>query len=75
MTYRSDFAGARKKYEELGQFDYDGETYVDDIGEKIGELSGSKYIYKGQFKEKSKIADGVGICVWDSGDTFKCLLI
>ena len=57
-------------YNDLGQYDYNGETYIDDIEDKVGKIDWSKYYYVGQFKNNSKIPDGIGITVWNSGDTF-----
>ena len=58
---RSDFVKTRNLYFLLGQYDYSNENYTEGIGEKTGSLDGSKIIYFGQFKNKSKIADGIGI--------------
>ena len=60
----------RTKYEEIGQFDYANENYTDDLKEKVGKSkSGIKWIYVGQFKAGTNIKDGIGITVWESGDT------
>ena len=34
-------------------------------------MNGSKYIYIGQFKAKTKKPQGVGIWVWDTGDIYE----
>ena len=55
------FAKSRKRYSELGQYGYEGETYTEDIGEKIDiNDKGKKYYYIGQFKKGTNQWDGIG---------------
>ena len=71
MPYRAKFIKSRKCYFELGQFGYEGETYTEDIGEKIGTnvATGEKYYYVGQFLKGTNLREGIGITVRKDGAT------
>ena len=56
----------------MGQYDYQGETYMEDFKPLIRcEGERWKWIYIGQLKNKTNIRDGIGIIVWNNGDTFR----
>ena len=68
--YRSDFIKSRKRYSDLGQYKFEGETYLEDFGEKIDtDNLGIKYYYIGQFRKGTNKRDGVGISVYEDGFT------
>ena len=71
MPYSAKLVKSRKRYSELGQYGYEGETYTEDIGEKIdiGVVSGVKYYYVGQFKKGTNQREGIGISVGEDGST------
>ena len=69
LSYRTDFFKARKIYEKLGQFDYAGESYTEDFEVVVGSGSNGQYYYIGQLKFGTQLGDGIGIIVWESGDT------
>ena len=54
----------------MGQFDYKGEKYTDDLnGEIATNPKGIKWAYFGQYKEGVDTKDGIGIMVWEDGAT------
>ena len=71
IWYSYDLLKSREVYKKLGQFNYWGTDYTDDLQEDVGTNSkGNKRIYTGQYKEGTKIMDGIGIMVWSKGDTY-----
>ena len=65
------FAVTSQIYNQLGQYDYGRADCTGDLMQKTGtSKTGKKILYIGQFKTGTKIEDGIGISVWNSGDTF-----
>ena len=70
ICFSADFVKPRRRYLELGQFDYQGETYTEDFGDKVDIAhDGTKYYYVGQFKNGTNKRDGIGMIVWVDGYT------
>ena len=63
---------SRKTYDKLGQFDYAGEKYTEDLKKlKLKNDAGKQLIYIGQLKKGTEIADGIGIEVWNNGNIYE----
>ena len=75
-AFRGDIAKTRKRYLELGQYDYEGEEYLENFGEKIGtNTNGLKYHYIGHFKKGTNGRDGIGISVTENEYTILLFII
>ena len=70
LLFSTKLVESRKIYNKMGQFDYKGKKYTEDLKEYIGKNDKeNKCIYIGQVKKGTEILDGIGICVWDHGAT------
>ena len=67
LKFRNVFVEPIKKYEELGQFDYNWDSHLKGFKEAKCTWSRGKYYYVGQFDKGIKV--GVGICVLKNGYT------
>ena len=69
MIYSNALSVTSEIYNKLGQHKYKTKD-PDNITEYIGTYStGNKYIYIGQLKVGTNKAEGLGICVYNTGDT------
>ena len=56
----------------LGQFQYNHSDFTPGpIQQSIFETAGGKVIYLGQLKEGTNIKEGIGIAVFNNGDTLE----
>ena len=70
--FREGFSMISKTYKKLGQYDYGKDSDVTDIQEYVEtDMFGWRSIYIGQVKEGTNIKDGIGIRVWEDGNTLK----